>query len=248
MAGLFARSRDLSEFSPEQARAASRHALFQRACVLILLTGLGACAVTVPGGAPAPSVAQAGTQSAPKPESVQVLAYLDTIRVEPERREGYDRSDWPHWLDSDGDCRNTRHEVLASESLRPPALSADGCKVVGGLWRDLFTGELEQEPRRLDVDHFVPLAEAHRSGAHAWSREKKAAFANELSDPQSLIAVTASANRSKSDKGPEEWLPPDPTYRCRYVENWVAVKARWRLSMDERERVVVGNVLRACGA
>jgi hypothetical protein len=102
------------------------------------------------------------------------------------------------------------------------------------------------EPRELDVDHFVPLAEAHRSGGRAWDRERRAAFANDLRDPRSLIAVTASANRSKGDKGPEEWLPPDASYRCRYAADWVAVKAEWELSMDERERVTVGRLLEEC--
>lgn len=244
---IFATSR--GAHSSDGARLSARVPFHSAHLALLwLLVGLGGCAGTYAERPVDPMTNVATAQEAPEPEAVQVLAYLETIRVEPERREDYDRSDWPHWLDADGNCRNTRHEVLAAESLRPPALSADGCKVVGGLWRDLFTGELEREPRRLDVDHFVPLAEAHRSGAHAWSRERKAAFANELSDPQSLIAVSASANRSKSDKGPEDWLPPDPAYRCRYVADWVAVKARWRLSMDERERVVVGNILRACSA
>lgn len=231
-----------------------------QAAALLLLLAVGGCAANMPERLPAPTVAQAGGQTdaqtaarpdasaRPTPSTIQALAYLKTIPVAPERREGYDRSDWPHWLDADGNCRNTRHEVLASESLEPPALSEDGCRVVGGLWRDAFTGRTEREPRRLDIDHFVPLAEAHRSGAHAWSREQRAAFANELSDPESLIAVTASANRSKSDQGPEEWLPPDASYRCRYVENWVAVKARWRLSMDARERAAVDGILSACGS
>jgi hypothetical protein len=98
----------------------------------------------------------------------------------------------------------------------------------------------------LDVDHFVPLAEAHDSGGYAWDQERRAAFANDLADPRSLVAVTAAANRSKSDQGPEDWLPPLQSYRCQYVADWIAVKARWTLAMDERERVTIGNMLEAC--
>lgn len=176
----------------------------------------------------------------------KALAQLDGLRVEPERRRGYMREDWPHWLDVDGDCVDARHEALAAESLEPARLTSDGCAVAAGLWRDLFTGETVRDPSALDVDHMVPLAEAHRSGGYAWSRERRAAYANDLQDPRALVAVTAAANRAKSDQGPEDWLPPEPSYRCRYAAEWVAVKARWGLSMDERERASVGNLLEAC--
>jgi hypothetical protein len=176
----------------------------------------------------------------------EARALLEQIRVEPERRRGYARNEWPHWLDLDGDCMDARQEVLQAESLEPARVSADGCKVIGGRWLDRFTGETVRDPSMLDVDHFVPLAEAHDSGGHAWNRERRAAFANDLSDPRSLIAVTAAANRSKSDQGPEDWLPPLESYRCQYVAGWIAVKARWMLAMDERERVTVGNMLEAC--
>ena len=65
-------------------------------------------------------------------------------------------------------------------------------------------------------------------------------------DPRCLVAVTAAADRAKGASGPEEWLPPDPLYRCRYVADWIAVKARWQLSMDESERAAVKNILDAC--
>lgn len=178
----------------------------------------------------------------------QALALLGRVAVAPERPRSYDRDAWPHWLDLDGDCMNARHEVLAAESLAPATLSTDGCDVVGGLWRDAYTGETFRDPSDVDVDHFVPLAEAHRSGGYAWDEERRVAFANDLGDTRALIAVSASANRSKSDQGPEEWLPPDAAYRCRYVADWVAVKVRWSLSMDERERVTVENLLRSCAA
>lgn len=200
---------------------------------------------------PPPEVNEA---PAPPPTSsdqaavTQALVLLDRIPVEPERGMGYDREDWPHWLDLDGDCMNARHEVLAAESLLPPTLSADGCDVVSGLWRDAYTGETLRDPSDLDVDHFVPLAEAHRSGGHTWDQERRVAYANDVEDSRALIAVSASANRSKSDQGPEDWLPPDPAYRCRYATDWVAMKARWSLSMDERERVTVGNLLRGCAS
>lgn len=67
-----------------------------------------------------------------------------------------------------------------------------------------------------------------------------------VADPCTLIAVSCSANRPKGADGPEEWLPPDPAYRCRYIADWIAVKARWQLSMDESKRVAVGNIVADC--
>lgn len=209
------------------------------------------------GIGPPPWVADGGAEPPPAPPSVpgqvddgaavaEALALLDRIPVAPERPRGYDRAGWPHWLDADGDYQDARDEVLMAESLGPVTLDVRGCNVAAGLWLDAYTGETHRDPTRLDVDRVVPLAEAHRSGGHAWAPERRAAFANDLADPRSLVAVSASANRSKGDQGPEEWLPPDPAYRCRHAADWVAVKARWELGMDERERVTVGNLLGGC--
>ena len=198
------------------------------------------------GRSPGPSVPPVGRAEDVDLQAARTL--LARIRVEPERRRGYDRSDWPHWLDQDGNCLNAREEVLKRQSLRKVRLSADGCAIVSGLWRDPYTGEEFSDPDQLDVDHLVPLEEAHNSGGHAWDRERRAAFANDLDDPRTLIAVSREANRAKGSKGPEQWLPPQTSYRCHYVADWIAVKARWELSMDESERAAVGNILNACAA
>ena len=44
----------------------------------------------------------------------------------------YDRDDWGGWIDADGDCQNTRAEILIRDSQVPPTL--EGCRVVAGLW------------------------------------------------------------------------------------------------------------------
>lgn len=158
---------------------------------------------------------------------------------------GYRREDWHRrWLDADRDCLNTRHEVLLRQSLGPVRIA--DCKVVAGRWRDPYTGRIFTNPAELDIDHLVPLAEAHRSGGAAWTAGAKQRYANDLNLPQALIAVSASANRSKSDRDPASWLPPDPNYRCQYVRDWQLVKQRHGLSMDAREAATIRSVERGC--
>lgn len=174
-----------------------------------------------------------------------VWAELASITVLPERRRGYRREDWPHWLPVRR-CINTRDQVLIDESLDSVVLSQDGCAVVSGRWHDPYIDQDIRDPKRLDIDHMVPLEEAFASGGHDWPRDKRAAFANDRTDPRTLVAVLGEVNRAKGAKGPEEWLPPNKAYQCRYVADWIAVKAHWRLGMDESERVAVGNIVNAC--
>lgn len=159
----------------------------------------------------------------------------------------YDRDLYRHWTDADGDCQDTRQEVLIAESLIPVTFDDRGCRVVAGQWYDAYTGEVFTDPSDLDIDHMVPLAEAHRSGGYQWSPELREAFANDLGDPDSLIAVSASANRSKSDRDPANWLPPDASAHCAYVAAWVAVKDRWGLGADPAELDAIDEVLAGCG-
>ncbi len=150
------------------------------------------------------------------------------------------------WIDVDGDCQNTRQEVLIAESLVPVELDSAGCRVVSGQWLDPYTGQTFTNPSNLDIDHFIPLAEAHRSGASRWTPQLRQQFSNDLSWPGSLIAVSASANRSKGDRDPADWLPPNPKFHCEYVRAWVIGKGYWRLTIDDRERDAVYSVLGQC--
>lgn len=159
----------------------------------------------------------------------------------------YDRREWRHWTDDDHDCQDTRTEVLVAESETPVEFRDERhCKVARGRWTCPYTGQLVTDPRRLDVDHLVPLENANRSGGWRWSRAKKRAYANDLMDPEHLVAVLASANRSKGAKGPDGWLPSRSAFRCAYVRHWRAVKRRWALSSSTIEERAIEQTLASC--
>ncbi len=163
---------------------------------------------------------------------------------DPDPSEPYNRDDYlTSWLDSDGDCINTRHEVLIVESLLAVTMDQDGCSVVTGLWYDPYTDQLFTDPLDLDIDHMVPLNEAHASGGYAWTSAQRREFANYMADPGALIAVSASANRSKGDRDPANWLPPNTAYHCEYVKKWESIKKRFGLTMDQNEQVAVDTIL-----
>ena len=89
----------------------------------------------------------------------------------------------------------------------------------------------------------VPLKEAHQSGAANWSRERKRAYANDLDDPDTLIAVDRGLNRQKGAKDPTEWLPPNQAYQVEYAQAWVAVKLKWGLTADAKEIAALRGIL-----
>jgi len=174
-----------------------------------------------------------------------LMTLVGNLEVEQEVANGYDRDLFKHWSDADGDGCNARYEVLIEESLTPVKVSS-GCKLSGGTWISAFDLLETSDPSKFDVDHMVPLKEAWDSGAWAWDAKTREAYANDLDYDMSLIAVSASSNRSKSDRDPADWLPTNKDYWCEYITAWVQVKTRWSLSMDRAEKAKIEDVAEDC--
>jgi hypothetical protein len=155
----------------------------------------------------------------------------------------YDRDDWGRWQDEDGDCQDTRQEVLIRDSVVDVALDEKGCRVVSGRWIDPYDGREIADPSKVDVDHVVAIKDAHDSGAWGWPKDAKEAFTNDL---QNLKATSQSTNRSKGARGPDEWLPPLESARCGYVDEWVALKEGHELGMSEGEYARVTYMMEIC--
>jgi hypothetical protein len=178
-------------------------------------------------------------------EFASVDAGIKALKVAPDVRAGYARSLFKHWSDLDKNGCNTRNDVIIHEALVKPKVEA-GCKIVKdtGKWYSAYDAVTVTNFSALDVDHMVPLAEAWDSGANKWDAAKREQYANDMGDENALIAVTAATNRSKSDQDPAEWLPAKDV--CTYVKNWVHVKLRWSLTVDEKELKAIKDVNAKC--
>jgi hypothetical protein len=172
---------------------------------------------------------------------------LEGIPTAAETSAGYDRDLFVHWIDADGNGCDTRNEVLIAESLTPVTVGAD-CWISGGSWVSAYDGLSSADPTAMEIDHVVALKEAWDSGAATWTADRRQAYANDLGDGRSLRAVSASSNGDKSERDPADWLPTVTSFHCTYATEWVAVKARWRLSVDAAERTRLQSILGSCPA
>jgi hypothetical protein len=161
---------------------------------------------------------------------------------------GYSRDQFGSaWEDVDQNGCDTRDDILRRDLRRVVyRAGTNGCVVVSGVLADPYTGTTITYVRgrsRVDIDHVVALGDAWRTGAARWAVSKRLALAN---DPLNLLAVSASANRQKSDADAAAWLPANKTYRCAYVARQLAVKLKYALWATSSERGAMQRVLTNC--
>jgi hypothetical protein len=155
---------------------------------------------------------------------------------------GYSRDLFPHWITQSGTC-DTRDQVLKRDGT---GVTVDSqCEPTAGRWYSVYDATWVEDDSSIDIDHIVPLAEAWRSGANAWTTSRRQQFANDLTVSQ-LIAVTASSNRSKGDQDPSTWKPTNTSVHCIYAREWIWVKHTYGLSLQSAEKTALQQMLGTC--
>jgi hypothetical protein len=164
-----------------------------------------------------------------------------TVRTEGSTS-GYSRDLFPHWITQSGTC-DTRDQVLKRDGS---GVTVDSqCEPTAGRWYSVYDATWVEDDSSVDIDHIVPLAEAWKSGANAWSTSRRQQFANDLTVSQ-LIAVSASSNRSKGDRDPSEWKPTNSSVHCIYAREWIWVKHTYALSLQSAEKTALQQMLGTC--
>lgn len=205
-----------------------------------------------PPAAPAASAQQSSdpqiehTQPPPThpPQAGSASAALQTLPVKGRApKTGYNRDAWAVWSDYDGNGCDERQDTLVRDLTD---VQRAGCQVVGGRLVDPYTGTVITVPTadpQIDIDHVVSLSDAWQKGAAGWPGEQLQRFA---SDPLNLLAVSSSANRSKSDADAATWLPANKAYRCEMVARQIAVKTEYGLWVTRAEHDAMAQVLTSC--
>jgi uncharacterized protein DUF1524 len=211
--------------------------------VLVLVTAAACDTLPVDPTGTGAGTGGKGAGSTSTPDPTDAAGQLTALKVaQAGSMRGYSRAKFPHWRRTGDNC-DVRDSVLRRDGVR---VKLSGCNVVAGTWTSVYDGRVLNSPTKVEVDHLVPLANAWRSGASAWTTDKRADFANDLADPQ-LIAVSAGSNRAKGDQDPSTWRPTSTGEWCAYAEDWIAVKTHWRLTVTVAEKIALTDMLETCG-
>ncbi len=202
------------------------------------------------------SDANDSTETSTSVSASEAVSELASLKIAERSDSDYDRDSYNHWINVSGSsCWDTREEALyrGAESGTIVLLDKDknettdknsACSIKSGKWIDPYTGKEITKSRSLDIDHIVPLSLANDSGADKWDSAKKQEFANDVDN--NLLAVSASANRSKGDKGLAEWLPSNDDFKCEYVEKFVNVLNKYGLTITQADHDKAEDVLKSC--
>lgn len=215
--------------------------------MLAMMAVLAGCAPV--GAEPASTTATGGA----------ISAELAKVKVIPSRPNvpGYDRSCrkghgcsfGPAWKDVDRNGCDTRDDVLKAQLTAVKLRDGSRCIVAAGTLHDPYTGRtvefVKSQAFRVQIDHVYPLGRAWDMGAASWTAERRLEFANDQAI--NLLAVDGSANESKGDQGPGEWLPLNKAFRCAYVLRYLQVAKKYDLPVTAADADAAREIAPTCG-
>ena len=180
------------------------------------------------------------------------IASLETLPVKGRApKTGYTRDQFGQaWADVDRNGCDTRNDILKRDltSLTYKAKTRN-CVVLSGTLLDRYSGESINFLRgnitsmEVQIDHVVALSNAWQTGAFKLTAEQRKALAN---DPMNLFAVKGRLNSQKGDGDAATWLPPLKSFRCVYIAQQIAVKAKYSLWVVPPEKAAMLSILAKC--
>ena len=179
-------------------------------------------------------------------------AVLETLAVKGRApKTGYTRAQFgPAWADVDRNGCDTRNDILKRDltSITYRAKTRN-CVVESGTLVDRYSGETINfvkgniSSMEVQIDHVVALSNAWQTGAFKLTAEQRKALSN---DPLNLFAVKGRLNSQKGDGDAATWLPPLKSFRCSYVAQQIAVKAKYSLWVTAPEKAAMVSILAKC--
>ena len=183
---------------------------------------------------------------------VSASSVLESLAVKGRApKTGYSRDQFGQaWADVDRNGCDTRNDMLKRD-LKEIVYKAKtrNCVVLSGILLDRYSGETINFLRgnvtsmEVQIDHVVALPNAWQTGAFKLSVAQRTALAN---DPMNLFAVKGRLNSQKGDGDAATWLPPLKSFRCAYVAQQIAVKAKYSLWVTAPEKEAMVRILGAC--
>jgi hypothetical protein len=207
---------------------------------IALLISAGVVAISIPDSDAAESVPGVA------------VAVLETLPVKGRApKTGYSRDAFgQRWADVDRNGCDTRNDILKRDmtSIVYKAKTRN-CVVLSGTLIDKYSGESinfvrgEVSSMEVQIDHVVALSNSWQTGAFKLSIAQRTALAN---DPLNLFAVKGRLNSQKGDGDAATWLPPMKSFRCAYVAQQIAVKAKYSLWVVPPEKAAMLAILSQC--
>jgi hypothetical protein len=193
-------------------------------------------------------------QAAPVKAIVEISAIeaLATLAVKGRApKTGYARSVFGQtWDDVDRNGCDTRNDILNRDltEVRYKEKTRN-CVVLSGILVDRYSGETINFVRgnitsmEVQIDHVVALSNSWQTGAFKLTLAQRTALAY---DPMNLFAVKGRLNSQKGDGDAATWLPPLKKFRCAYVAQQIAVKAKYSLWVTAPEKDAMTRILNTC--
>ena len=208
--------------------------------LIALLISAGVVAISIP---PASAV-----ESLPG----VAVAVLETLPVKGRApKTGYSRDAFGQsWADVDRNGCDTRNDILKRDMTSVVyKAKTRNCVVLSGTLIDRYSGEIinfvrgDVSSMEVQIDHVVALSNSWQTGAFKLSIAQRTALAN---DPLNLFAVKGRLNLQKSDGDAATWVPPMKSFRCAYVAQQIAVKAKYSLWVVAPEKAAMLAILSQC--